>query len=802
MEDFPLEVEVEDCSSCGEVMDVSALPPYTNVQCPSCGEHSHVKCQIGAYSIISRQGVGGMSLVFAARDQTLGRKVAIKLLNEDYSRDTKRIEEFEKEAKITALISHPNVVRVYTVGQAFNRYYIAMELVDGDSLEQLMQKQGKLCEDMITRLAIEIVEGLKAAHTEGLIHRDMKPGNVLIDSNGHAKIVDFGLALMTSGGKAIADEIWATPYYVPPETLQLREEDLRSDIYALGASLYHALSGMAPFTTETRSTTELLKIKTDVPRLGKVTSDVSPFLSEVIDKAMAFDADDRFQSYEEFLAALRQVEMYFRTGNEPEELSEPTKSRRGQRQLKSSSVLIAVAVVVTALIIGVVTLMTTDTTPKKVKTPVVVGGEPAEDPGIDEEAMHVLIAAELRIAQTFLTQGKYMSAHERYLKLAKNKAVESETMYWTGMRSAISAWLGGESQNARDALREILKLQAQSGREELSTVDKKLQKAMVRLLGLKSIPLEQVSQLNDDLDIMILFASALKEWDQGRWQNAEILFLTLKQAKTDSDQAGLEYYKQMSDAYLADLKLLSPLKKGFDPKTVEQAKEDLVDVLSARNNLKTKGRAPFNTLQWQRQINAKIKHIEAKQQRAILESKEQRENAVKYWAMAKSNALRALKQHDFERVVKELKKVKAISEDDKAWRSSILYLTENAVALYKSTSVALEGKSADFVVKRLDGMVEYEKLLGAKPEGLLVGVEDREKLLAWRDLSPYTMIDLHKKISIVQLSEDEKNQRREQLIAYTWLTGLEAKARSGAESLADASPTFSKRWKACMEAVN
>ena len=91
---------------------------------------------------------------------------------------------------------------------------------------------------------------------------------------------------------------------------------------------------------------------------------------------------------------------------------------------------------------------------------------------------------------------------------------------------------------------------------------------MDRLIRLKSIQLEQVSQLNDDLDIMILFASALKEWDQGKWQNAEILFLTLKQAKTNSDQAGLEYYKQMSDDYLADLKLLSPLKKRFDPKTV------------------------------------------------------------------------------------------------------------------------------------------------------------------------------------------------------------------------------------------
>jgi len=151
--------------------------------------------------------------------------------------------------------------------------------------------------------------------------------------------------------------------------------------------------------------------------------------------------------------------------------------------------------------------------------------------------------------------------------------------------------------------------------------------------------------------------------------------------------------------------------------------------------------------------------------------------------------------------LKILKKSMRLNEDDKAWRSSILYLTENAVALYKSTFDALEGKSANFVVKRLDGMVGYRKLSGAKPEGLLVVSSHGEMLLPWRDLSPDTMIALHKKISISQLSEVEKNQRREQLISYTWLCGFETKARIGAEILSEVSPLFSKRWKACMEAV-
>ena len=231
MENSECVPEIENCQECGNAMDVTHFSPYSAVECPNCHQQIHVKCDVGAYRVTGRQGVGGMSVVFKAVDKTLGRKVAIKLLNEDYSSDDKRIEEFEKEAKITAGISHPNVVRVYTVGQAFGRYYIAMELIEGESLEQRMMREKSVDEGVLTSLAIEVVDGLKSAHQAGLIHRDMKPGNILIDGNGHAKIVDFGLALVTSSGKATAEEIWATPYYVPPETLKMEEEELRSDIY-------------------------------------------------------------------------------------------------------------------------------------------------------------------------------------------------------------------------------------------------------------------------------------------------------------------------------------------------------------------------------------------------------------------------------------------------------------------------------------------------------------------------------------------------------------------------------------------
>ena len=790
------EMQVENCSSCNEAMDVSALAPYTNVKCPNCGVESHVKCQLGGYRILRRQGLGGMSVVFAAEDSTLGRRVAIKLLNEDFSKDEKRIQEFEKEAKITAAISHPNVVRVYTVGQAYSRYYIAMELVDGDSLEQMMNQPDVLDEQMLTRLAIETVEGLKAAHTAGLIHRDMKPGNILVDSHERAKIVDFGLALMTSGGKAIAEEIWATPYYVPPETLELKEEDLRSDIYALGASLYHALSGTPPFTTETRSTSELIKLKTQIPCLAKVSTSVSPFLSEVIDKMMAHDPEQRFQGYDELLTALKQVELHFRTGHEPEELSEQTQSRRSNRKT-GSGVKISVALALVGLVVVSWLLLKKSDPPVSVELPIEaeVKQEPEEDAVEDAEAGRALMVAQLRNAQNLFDEGRFMDAHRAYLELAMNEVVVSETIYWTGLRSAISAWLAGESHSARQALRETSKRQRNKN-SELSEVDVKLHEAMGRLQNLEKVGPKLVAEISSDLDLMIIFSAALKEWDQGRWDDAEHIFLLLKEAESDSDNEALSYYKDLSDRYLADKKLLSFYWSTAELRTVAEVKALQSAVIKARGELLTEGRAAYNTQQWQHQLSVRMVQIKAAMQNEKSAQEELQLEELAAWNEAKDRSLVDFNDFNFKSVYSALTKAKPISEEDKVWVGNTLFITKPVADLYDVTFNALKGKSANFVVRRRDGMVEYERVLGAEESGLLVAGKSGKKLLvAWRDLSPYTMLELHEKRSISHLNDQEKLEQRKQLICYCWLMGLEAKASQWAEKLALDDADFSKGWE-------
>ncbi len=292
------------CFACGNAMSVAALPPYTRVACPTCGEENRIKKQFGPYTVTKRHAIGGMSSVFAGIDTTLNREVALKILSEEYSKDEKRIAAFEDEARLTASFSHPHVVKILTTGRAFGLFYIAMEFVPGGHLEHRIHEKGKLTEAEVLPLAIQIAEGLRGAQSAGLIHRDIKPGNILFDAEGNAKIVDFGLALVTKGGEAKADEIWATPYYVPPEAIEGGAEDFRSDIYAFGATLYHALAGV-PSCTEDTMDTRLLRIaKTKVVPLKRVAPEVSYETCAIVDRAMSYDPRNRFRSYDEMIVAL------------------------------------------------------------------------------------------------------------------------------------------------------------------------------------------------------------------------------------------------------------------------------------------------------------------------------------------------------------------------------------------------------------------------------------------------------------------------------------------------------------------
>ncbi len=297
---------VINCPECGKAMDVTHLPPYARAVCPSCEAMVRVKAGMGPYKITGRLGKGGMSEVFRAQDAVLGREVALKVLSEKWAQDEVRKERFEHEAQIMARVSHENLVKVYSVGQQYGLFYIAMELVEGEGLDTLISRLGRVPEEKVLTLSGDIVRGLKAAHQSGLLHRDIKPANILQGPDGTAKIVDFGLSLLNSESDS-EKEIWVTPYYAAPETLLRSGEDFRTDMYALGATMFHMLAGTPPPVNTHGSSDVLLNSKKDLPSLSVAAPDVSPITCFIVDKLMSYEIGKRFESYADLLDALEQA---------------------------------------------------------------------------------------------------------------------------------------------------------------------------------------------------------------------------------------------------------------------------------------------------------------------------------------------------------------------------------------------------------------------------------------------------------------------------------------------------------------
>jgi tRNA A-37 threonylcarbamoyl transferase component Bud32/predicted RNA-binding Zn-ribbon protein involved in translation (DUF1610 family) len=298
--------QLQSCSSCGQPVDTTGLEPFAKIECPACGERLRVERIFEHYLVVEPLGAGGMGSVFKARDTRLNRFVALKLLRKEFAADALFTARLQAEARITASIKHPHVIEVYSVGEDHGQFYIVMELVDGGSLDDRLEDEKRISELETLELGLQVTSGLQAALQAGLIHRDIKPGNILFADRLTAKIVDFGLALLaaqhaeTEGG-----EIWGTPYYVAPERLTSAREDFRSDLYSLGATLFHAASGHPIFENETQSAAELKELKSKPRRLRMVAPVISQETAAVIDRMVRPNPADRQSSYQELIEQLQ-----------------------------------------------------------------------------------------------------------------------------------------------------------------------------------------------------------------------------------------------------------------------------------------------------------------------------------------------------------------------------------------------------------------------------------------------------------------------------------------------------------------
>ncbi len=262
----------------------------------------------GRYRLEARIGAGGMSTVYRALDETLERRVAIKLLNREVSSHSDELERFRREARAVAQLSHPHIVAVIDAGEDDGRPYIVFECVEGETLKERIRRLGRLPVPEAVAYAIEIARALGAAHARHIVHRDVKPQNVLIDEEGSAKVTDFGIARTLDEDGLTADgRVIGTTDYVAPEQALGQPVTGQSDLYSLGIVLYEMLTGEVPFKGESQVAVAMKHVREPLPDIQRLRPEISAALAAVIDRATAKSPPDRYRDDAELIADLEDV---------------------------------------------------------------------------------------------------------------------------------------------------------------------------------------------------------------------------------------------------------------------------------------------------------------------------------------------------------------------------------------------------------------------------------------------------------------------------------------------------------------
>lgn len=575
----PEEPIVETCPGCGTLIDVSEAEPLALLHCPACGNGMRVRRIFDHFELQEVLGAGGMGAVYRAIDKNLNRAVALKLLRREYSADAEFVAQFENEASITASINHPNVVKVFSAGNDHGLIYIAMELVDKGSLDDLMTLQGRIAEAQVLEVGIQIAQGLNAALQRGLIHRDVKPGNILFADAHTAKIVDFGLAVLQEHAGKVAGEVWGTPYYVAPEKLDHSPEDFRSDMYSLGGTLFHAVAGRPPFEAETASLVALKHLKSEAVSLQAFAPDVSSPTAFVINKTLSKDPEDRYQSYAELIEHLEYArsQVLGATGTGLQ--------RRARLQLEGEETHRAMSWVTFAMV-----------------AVVVIGGlilfimrntlfPPEVDPQV--KAAEVRKAAsnfepEYQAARKQILDRKFRAAGEAFHALGEKPGVPQPLLNWVTLHEGLATLLEGRETDARAAFHRIEALglfSPQPADRRLAFFFMEVARPMSRP---EIVPPDAAKDFEKtNFEAVGLLLLALKDWHLGHFEEGGALFRQFQSSTPQPPDDWINQYKEFAAEFIADFTVFRNAAEGFKPAdSLEKQKKALAILRTGRAQLK------------------------------------------------------------------------------------------------------------------------------------------------------------------------------------------------------------------------
>jgi eukaryotic-like serine/threonine-protein kinase len=769
--DAPVDPNIATCPTCGTFIDVSEEEPYAKIHCSSCGTWMRVRQAFANFEISGVLGEGGQGLVYRGVDRKLNRNVAIKLMRRQYSADPVFVKRFESEARVTAGLNHPNIVKVFSFGESRGLLYLAMELVDQGSLDAVMQQMGKVPEERVLEVGIQIAKGLQAGLEKGLIHRDIKPGNILFADEHTAKIVDFGLAVLVEKQHEEEGEVWATPYYVAPEKLDGLPEDFRSDMYSLAATLFHALAGRPPFIAETNSMSELKKIKSKPVHLLSFAPHCSNATAYVIDKALAVNPKDRWGSYDDFIQSLEYARNELR--KRPKARTRPLVATQPAASGSGSWITLAIIIAVVGGGLWFVLKRTAQTgapvTPVALQTPNSTDGE-QQDPEVQyNEARFKLI------------RERFRPAAAGFREVYNGGRLPEPQHSWAGFHEGLAELLDGRAAPAKATFAKL----AQSSAPNAVGVDPELAGFFTKFAKVATekdtISVEDAAVFNPKThEAIALLALAVKNWEASAYPEAVALFRQFQASEPQGSSSWVAEYRHLVGRYLEEYANYRRVIEGLSRyETAPDAAQTALQELPAVREATTALGLRMNLKRAEEEYGPKVAAM-------AVAGKE---------AMAKKAAEQAAAD---EQALTEAKlKIKGMCEN---------YRFRDALLTIKATPLKLEKSVAerDLLAKRVEWLVQFkDQLLRdlisaggyagpltrknglALPGGVVNATESHVNIrigagsaaVLWQELSPASVLAMAKAFIKPNLAPDVLATRQWQAGVFCIFTELYAESQ-------------------------
>ncbi|MFM7606536.1 MAG: serine/threonine-protein kinase [Prosthecobacter sp.] len=804
----PEQTFLSTCPVCQEQIDVSSLEPFTKLKCPSCGQMVRVRRRFDHFMIVRQIGEGGMSRVFEAEDETLGRRVALKILNRTYSRDAARLEQFHQEALITASITHPNVIKLYSVGYDQGYFYLAMELVGGGSLEQRIRRESKLSEGDALRIGHEVAEGLRAAQHQGLLHRDVKPANILFTETGTAKVVDFGLALFTDRGPDKSAEIWATPYYVAPEKLLHNQEDYRSDIFSLGATLFHALTGSPPHQVDTHAIEDLRRIKSRRVTLGDSGLRFAPRTEHVINHMLSFKPEDRFANYDEVVDELRLADgLLNQTGIRRRLIS------RRARLIGAVAASIMLAFLVGWLLGEGRQRSTTKSIARQLTTV-----EPAslvDGVMVPAGSRKTVTEKFLEARHLMLQNRQFAEAQHQFDRIADSKDTRQPTQCWARFNAALCALMLGDRKHAEEAFRDLTIQGADKETVAASnglgvffvTVGRRMEKG----LGLGTSQSKLGYNVKNE-ELLGYLAQGLAEWHFGDAEaGARVMeffqssLAELKKASaaslTDSYD-WVAFYGVLVDFYKADFHLLRTALKQRKVNTLDELSAALAEVRQTREKIKSSGAFRNSIEQMEAGLKrelARVRLEEQTKQRHVEDTRRKADLAQ----LTEVTALLPSLVHgfDYSRAIELLRGLSFETTDVRAAVEGRLYLYTSAHDFTKQLQLDLVAQGWSGTLTQRSGVTLTGSVsLAVGSKDLSIKVDEGTLSIPFESIAPHSLIEMAQGFTAKITDSTEYYRRQELAATFARAEGLGQLSSTLAAQLMEENRSFRSRWMKVMEA--